>query len=284
MAMGIQPEELIAQYCDLDLLTDALAAGQEQKAEQELDQAMKNILAEQPDPETLSLLVNCLFVVLQYHVFYGFLDRMQLTLGDTYADRAAMRKDYAAWKAGEPLQDAQWLNDSGAAARVFAALNALRLTADDFDEYPAPEMKEPKWQKKTFGEFELVTIADAEITDDGGLAADPDPTGKDYVLHDADGVTYYLNHIRKSAVPGGLDPEEERLYTADGWIDGYTGKTPREIEFEIYDGGFIFTYSTDGVDDSEAENSPRWMPYELWVQGRIAKRRAQQAQFLAKYL
>jgi hypothetical protein len=102
------------------------------------------------------------------------------------------------------------------------------------------------------------------------------------VLHDADGATYYLSNIRKSSVPGGLDPGEERLYTADGRIDGYTGDALREIEFEMYDGGYIFTYSTDGTGDPE--NNPRWMPYEMWVQGRIAKRRAQQVAFLAKYL
>ena len=282
MAMGIQPEELIAQFCDLKQLTRALEKGTHDRVQQLLDRTMKNILAEQPDDETLSLLVNCLFVVLQYHVFYGFLDRAKLTLGDTHADRAAMRKDWAAWQSGEALSNENWLSIPAEKERVFETISALHLTADDFDEFPAPEMKEPKWQKKTFGEFELVTIADAEITDDGGLAADPDPTGKSYVLHDADGVTYYLNNIRKSAVPGGLDPEEERLYTADGYIDGYTGKTPREIEFEIYDGGFIFTYSTDGTGDPE--NDPRWIPYEMWVQGRIAKRRAQQAAFLAKYL
>ena len=132
------------------------------------------------------------------------------------------------------------------------------------------------------GDFELVTIADAEITDDGGLAADPDPAGKSYVLRDADGAVYYLNNIRKSAVPGGLDPEEEHLYTADGRIEGYTGTQLREIEFEIYDGGFIFTYSTDGTDDAAAVN-PRWQPYEDWVQQRIAGRRSRQAAFLAKY-
>ncbi|MBR3045330.1 MAG: hypothetical protein IKI45_12720, partial [Oscillospiraceae bacterium] len=63
-----------------------------------------------------------------------------------------------------------------------------------------------------------------------------------------------------------------------------TGKQPREIEFEIYDGGIIFTYTTDGVDDSAAEKDPRWMPYEIWVQNRIAKRRARQAAFLSAYL
>ena len=78
--------------------------------------------------------------------------------------------------------------------------------------------------------------------------------------------------------------EDGRLYTADGRIDGYTGEQLREIEFEVYDGGVIFTYTTDGVDDSAAERDPRWMPYEIWVQGRIAKRRAQQAAFLAQYL
>lgn len=284
MAMGIQPEELIAEYCDLKALSDAVYRGKKAAAENLIDKAMREILAEKPDAETFSLLVNCLFVVLQYHVFYDFLDRAKLTLRDTYEDRAAMRADWDAWQNGAAFSDAAWLNHTNEKQRVFAALAALHLNSDDFDEYPAPEIKEPKWQKKTYGDFELVTIADAEITDDGGLFSDPAPAGKSYVLHDADGVTYYLNHIRKSDVPGGLDPEEEHLYTADGWIDGYTGKEQREIEFEIYDGGIIFTYTTDGVDDSAAERDPRWMPYEIWVQNRIAKRRDRQAKFLAAYL
>lgn len=284
MAMGIQPEELIAEYCDLQKIAKALHRGSHADASAEIDRAVRAMMQEEPDDETLSLLVNCLFVVLQYHVFYDYLGRVNLTLGDTYADRAAMRADWAAWKQGTALSDAAWLSEQDAKQHVFAAMEALHLNADDFDEYPAPEMKEPKWQKKTYGDFELVTIADAEITDDGGLFSDPDPSGKSYVLHDADGVTYYLNSIRKSDVPGGLDPEEEHLYTADGWIDGYTGKQPREIEFEIYDGGIIFTYTTDGVDDSAAEKDPRWMPYEIWVQNRITKRRARQAAFLSAYL
>ncbi|MBP0989139.1 MAG: hypothetical protein J6S92_12795 [Oscillospiraceae bacterium] len=284
MAMGIQPEELIAEYCDLQKIAKALHRGSHADASAEIDRAVRAMMQEEPDDETLSLLVNCLFVVLQYHVFYDYLGRANLTLGDTYADRAAMRADWAAWKQSAALSDAAWLSEQDAKQHVFAAMEALHLNADDFDEYPAPEMKEPKWQKKTYGDFELMTIADAEITDDGGLFSDPDPSGKSYVLHDADGVTYYLNSIRKSDVPGGLDPEEEHLYTADGWIDGYTGKQPREIEFEIYDGGIIFTYTTDGADDSAAEKDPRWMPYEIWVQNRIAKRRARQAAFLSAYL
>ena len=285
MAMGIQPEELIAEYCDLEAVSGALHRGDYAKAEAEIDKAMKAFLAEEPDPETLSLLVNCLFVVLQYHVFYTYLDEKSLSLGETYADRLAMRKDWDAWKNGEALSGEAWITPAAeqTKAGIFAAIQALHLTADDFDEIPAPEMKQPKTQKKTYGDFELVTIADAEIIDDGGLSADPSPEGKSYILKDTDGVTYYLNNIRKSSVPGGLDAEEEHLYTADGRIDGYTGNELREIEFEIYDGGFIFTYSTDGVDDSCAARDPRWMPYEIWVNNRIAKRRAQQKAFLALY-
>lgn len=286
MAMGIQPAELIAGYCDLDLLKSSLHSQNSSAVRKEIDRAMRGFLAEKPDNETLSLLVNCLFVVLQYDVFFDFLNRRGLTLGETHSARVAMRKDWSLRQNGEALSDAQWLseNDETKKQQVFEAIESLHLTADDFDEIPAPEMKEPKWQKKTYGDFELVTIADAEITDDGGLSASPDPVGKDFVLRDADGVTYYLYHVRKSDIPGNMDMEDGRLYTADGRIDGYTGEQLREIEFEIYDGGVIFTYTTDGVDDSAAERDPRWMPYEIWVQGRIAKRRAQQAAFLAQYL
>lgn len=284
MAMGIQPQELIAEYCNLEAVSGALLRGDSTAVQTEIDRAMRAFLAEDPDDETLSLLVNCLFVVLQYDVFYNFLEQTKLSLGDTHADRAAMRKDWAAWKQNEALGDVQWVSDPAAKVRIFEAVEALHLTAEDFDEIPAPEMKEPKWQKKTYGSFELVTIADAVITDDGGLYASADPVGRSFVLRDADGVTYYLNNIRKSELPDNMEPASGGLYTADGWIDGYTGKQLREIEFEVYDGGVIFTYTTDGVDDSAAARDPRWMPYEIWVQNRIAKRRAQQAAFLAQYL
>lgn len=284
MAMGIQPQELIAEYCNLEAVSGALLRGDSTAVQTEIDKAMRAFLEEDPDDETLSLLVNCLFVVLQYDVFYGFLEQAGLSLGDTHADRAAMRADWDAWKQNETLGDAAWLSKPDAKTRMFEAIEALHLTADDFDEIPAPEMKEPKWQKKTYGSFELVTIADAVITDDGGLFAAADPVGRSFVLRDADGVTYYLNNVRKSEIPGNMEPDDGRLYTADGWIDGYTGRELREIEFEIYDGGIIFTYTTDGVDDSAAARDPRWMPYEIWVQSRISKRRAQQAAFLAQYL
>ncbi|MCQ2416217.1 MAG: hypothetical protein MJ071_00190 [Oscillospiraceae bacterium] len=281
--MEIQPEELIANYCNLKNITNALYKENYPVVQKELDSAMKRIMAEQPDEETLSLLVNCLFVVLQYDVFYAFMERAKLTLIDTYESRQSMREDWNRWLEGKQISDARWLNQGKKKAYVYAALQALHLSADDFDEFPSPELKEPKWQKKSYGDFELVTIADAEIVDDGGLSADTDPTGKNYVLKDADGAVYHLNAIRKSSVPGGLHANEEHLYTADGYIEGYTGKTLREIEFEMYDEGYIFTYSTTGVDDEDAESSI-WQPYEQWIQERIAKRRAQQAEFLAKYL
>lgn len=285
MANGIQPEELIAEYCDLDAVLAALLRDDAAAVQTEIDKTMQNFLAEDADDETISLLVNCLFVVLQYHIFYRFLDEKKLSLGDTYAARAAMRKDWDAWKCNAPLGTAAWLkpDDESAKCCVLQAIEMLHLTADDFDEIPAPEMKEPKLLKKSYGMFDLATIADAVITDDGGLAAQDDPAGKCFVLKDADGVTYYLNNLRKSEVPGGLHPDEERLYTADGWIDGYTSKESREIELEIYDGGFIFTYESSSADDAAYAQNPRWMGYEIWVNNRIAKRRAAQAAFLAKY-
>jgi phosphocarrier protein len=51
----------------------------------------------------------------------------------------------------------------------------------------------------------------------------------------------------------------------------------------LADGTAAFSYSTEGADDSEAENDPRWGGYEAWAGERIAARRAYQAEFLAKY-
>lgn len=286
MSAGIQPVELIGSYCDLEKITNALLGGDAAAVRKEIDKAMRAFLKEEPDEDTLALFVNCLFVVLQYHVFYEFLDQAALVLNDTYADRAALRADWEAWQQGNALSDAEWMEnaDDAAKKRVLEAIGALYLTADDFDEFPVPEMKEPKWQKKTYGDFELVTIADAEITDDGGLFSAKDPTGKNYVLHDADGVTYHLSNVRRSELPENMTADGCGLFCADGWIDGYTSRQKREIEFEIYDGGVIFTYTTNGVNDAAGVNHPLWQPYTLWMQDRMNKRTAQQTAFLKKYL
>lgn len=286
MSMEIQPLELIGEFCHLSKVSKSLLSGDTEGVRGEIDRTMRAFLKEEPDTDAAALFVNCLFVVLQYHVFYEFLDQAGIELNDSYEDRAALRADWDAWKQGNALSDAAWLADADASAkkRVLEAIDALHLTADDFDEFPAPDVREPKWQKKTYGDFEIVTIADAEITDDGGLFSADDPTGRNFVLHDADGVAYHLNNVRSSALPENMVMENGRLYSADGWIDGYTSRQKREIEFEVYDGGVIFTYSTNGVNDAAGNNNPRWMPYTRWMQARMDKRTAQQTAFLAKYL
>ena len=151
--MEIQPEELIANYCNLKSITNALYKENYPVVQKELDSAMKRILAEQPDDETLSLLVNCLFVVLQYDVFYDFMNRAKLTLADSYESRQAMGQDWNSWLEGKTVSDSRWLNQGKKKAYVFAAMQALHLSADDFDEFPAPDLKEPKWQKKSYGDL-----------------------------------------------------------------------------------------------------------------------------------
>jgi len=289
MSNGIQPQELIAQYCDLNAVFQAVYHKKYSTASGLIDKAMQQIAAEQTDPEDLEILANCFRIVMQYDIFCRLLEEIGCELGDTYESRAAMREDYDRWKSGGQVSEDAWLSTPHSAVkiRLFKAIDALALSVTDFDEIPKAGILTPKWQKKTYGEFEMVTIADAEITDDGGLSADADPSGKDYVLKDADGAVYHLHNIRRSRVPGGLKLEGGKHYTAEGTIEGYTGSAPRQIEFEILreDGqvSYIFSYSTDGTDDAEAPADPRWAEYEAWVAQRIENRRACRDAFLAKY-
>ena len=289
MSNGLQPEELIAQYCDLNAVFQAVYHKKYAAASAEIDRAMKQIAAEQTEREDLDILANCFQIVMQYDIFYRLLSEIGCELTESYDDRAAMREDYAKWKAGEALSETAWLTQPHSAVkiRLFKAIDALSLSVQDFDEIPKAGIAIPKTQKKTYGEFEMVTVADAEITDDGGLSAERDPAGKDYILTDSDGVRYHLHDVRKSRVPGGLRLEGGTHYTASGWIEGYTGKMPREIEFDLLHGdgkvSYVFSYSTDGTDDAETEPDPRWAEYEAWVAERIENRRRHRAEFLAKY-
>ncbi len=289
MSNGLQPEELIARYCDLNAVFQAVYHKKYAAASAEIDRAMKQIAAEQTEQEDLDILANCFQLVLQYDIFCRLLDAIGCELTDSYEGRAAMREDYARWKAGEALSDTAWLSQPHSAVklRLFRTIDALSLSVQDFDEIPQKGIAIPKLQRKTYGDFEMVTVADAEITDDGGLSAEKDPAGKDYILTDSDGVRYHLQGVRRSRVPGGLRLEGGTHYTATGWIEGYTGKMPREIEFDLLrEGGetsYVFSYSTDGTDDAEAAPDPRWAEYEAWVAERIANRRRHRAEFLAKY-
>lgn len=289
MANGIQPQELIAQYCDLNAVFQAVYHKKYSAASAEIDKAMRQITAEQTEPEDLELLANCFQIVMQYDIFYRLLEEIGCELADSFDARAAMRADYEAWKSGGQPGDFPWLTQPHPAVkiRLFKAIDALSLAVTDFDEIPREGILIPKWQKKTYGEFEMVTIADAEITDDGGLSAAGDPAGRSFTLRDADGAVYHLHDLHRSRVPGGLKLEGGRHFTAEGTIEGYTGSTPRQIELELVhaDGkdSYIFSYSTDGTDDAEAPADPRWADYEAWVAQRIENRRRHREAFLARY-
>ncbi|MBR3267618.1 MAG: hypothetical protein IKI58_02665 [Oscillospiraceae bacterium] len=286
MPEGMNPEELIARYCDLNAVFQAVYHKKYAAASAEIKRAMQQITAEQTEQEDRELLANCFLVVLQYDVFYRLLDAIGCELTESYDDRAAMRADYECWKRGDTPGDTAWLTKPHSAVkiRLFKAIDALSLSVSDFDEIPQEDILIPKLQKKTYGNFEMVTIADAIITDDGGLAADPDPSGKDYTLTDADGVRYHLHNVRKTRVPGGLRLAGGTHFTADGWIEGYTGRQTREIEFDLLrENGtvsYVFSY---GTDDAEAEPDPRFAAYEAWVAQRIENRRRHRDAFLAEF-
>jgi len=294
MSQGIQPQDVVADYCDLNGVFQAVCHKKFSAASSLIDQAMKKVLEDGYEPEELDLIVNCFLLVLQYDIFYQLLDELGCELGETFESRAAMCAEYENWKKSGEAGGAAWLIDeNGAAAhpavkiRVFRSLDALYLSASAFDEVPRADVMKPKCQKKTYGEFEMVTIADAEIVDDGGFLADEKPAGKDFTLRDADGVIYHLNQVRRSRVPGDLDLEGGKHYTAEGTIEGYTGAVSRQIEFEVFQeddrSSFVFSYSTEGTDDGDTPVDPRWADYESWIEKRIAAHQLHKEAFLSRY-
>ena len=118
MTNGIQPDALIAQYCDLNAVFQAVSHKKYSIAAAEIDKAMRQIAAEQTDPEALEIFANCLQIVMQYDIFYRLLDAIGCELTETYEARAAMRADYEAWKSGSELSDAAWLSQPHSAVKI----------------------------------------------------------------------------------------------------------------------------------------------------------------------
>lgn len=224
--------------------------------------------------------INYLAVVLRYSVMGELFEAIGCEPDDTAAARQAMAQDYRAWKEKAAL-DGAWLVDADGKPvsdmkqklRIFKTLDALQLSIADFDDVsPVPA---PRWHRKTYGDCELVSILGAEITDDGGFAAEQSPAGKSFTLRDADGAVYHLNNVRRSHVPGGLSTDGARHFAASGWIEGYTADGELEIEFEEQSGKFVFSYIVDADEDSEAAAmaSPLWKDYYAWADARAEERR-----------
>ena len=301
------PQELSDQirtletYCSFKTIRKALSREDYPAVTAELEQTVQRILDDEKagglDSEDVTDLINLMFVCSHYDHFYGLLQKLECDLIDEPEARELMRAEYRAWKETGSIGDGAWLAPERKSIdlnrvkqRLFSALDALLLPVEhEFSDLPANEMNPPKWVRKPFEDFEIVTI-DAHLTDDGGLFAEKHPNGKSYTLTDADGAVYHLNGVNETdgehfEMQETMFPDcQARCFNAMGWIEGYTSRQRREIEITLLaDGTAAFSYSTEGADDSEAENDPRWGGYEAWAGERIAARRAYQAEFLAKY-
>lgn len=291
----------LEEFCSLKKIRRALSRSDDAGVTAELDCAMRKLLAAEQsgelDEDELPELVNFLFVILHYDCFYGTMQRMDCDLADSYAAREAMCAEYADWKANGRAGSGEWLicerknaDIPALKERLFAVLDALCLPVGDFCEFEPPEMRPPRWVRKPFEDFEVVTICDVPLTDDGGLRADPHPNGKSFTMTDADTAVYHLSGVRETTDTHAdmnqvmFAGDTPRSFTAMGWIEGYTGRQRREIEFSVMqDGTAVFSYSTQGVDDACAETDPRWGGYEAWAESRIAFRRQYQAEFIARH-
>ena len=293
--------ERLEEFCSLKQLRRALSRSDDAGVTEEIDRTMKKLLEAERNGELyedeLTELVNFLFVVLHYDCFYGTMQRMDCDLENSHAAREAMCADYAQWKETGAAGDGQWLictrknaDIPALKARLFAVIDALCLPVGDFCEFEPDGMKPPRWVRKAFEDFEVITICDVQVTDDGGLLSDPHPNGKAFTVTDSDGAVYHLGGVRETNDSHAdmdqymFTDESPRCFAAMGWIEGYTGPQRREIEFSMLsDGTAVFSYSAQGVDDSCAENDPRWGGYEGWAKARIAFRRGYQADFIARH-
>jgi hypothetical protein len=287
--------KLLEQQCNFRAVRKGLGREDYAAVTAELRRALGQITGGS-DPEENAQGVNLLLVVCHYDFFYGLMQRLGCDLGDSYEAREALCADFSQWKEtgmpgeGEWLVFAQKQRPEAVAAckkRLFSAMEALLLPVTDFCDVPAPGMKAPRWVRKPYEDFEIVTI-EAELTDDGGLFSDPHPNGKSFLLTDADGAVYHLNGVRVTDAQHAemqsvmFEEEPVRSFAAMGTIEGYTGPQRREIELTLLpDGTAAVSYSTQSVDDSEAENDPRWGGYAQWADARIAARRAYQEQLIA---
>jgi len=301
------PQELsdrlrdLENYCSFKKIRKALGKEDYAAVTAELEGTVQRILdAEKAGllyEEDVTDLINLMFVCNHFDHFYGLMQKLECDLIDEPEARAVMVAEYQVWKETGQVGAGEWLtglhkgiDPNSLKARLFSALDALLLpVAHEFSDLPAAGMNPPKWIRKPFEDFEIVTI-DAFLTDDGGLFAENHPNGRSFTLTDEDGAVYHLNGVRETdaehfEMQETMFPDcKARCFNAMGWIEGYTSRQRREIECTLLaDGSAALSYSTDGVDDSEAENDPRWGGYEAWAEARIRARRAYQAEFLAKY-
>ena len=74
MAMGIQPEELIAEYCDLEKIAKALHRGSHADASAEIDSAVRAMMQEEPGEKKVGFRldrrsVSFAFIIRQMETF-----------------------------------------------------------------------------------------------------------------------------------------------------------------------------------------------------------------------
>lgn len=282
----MHPEEYLEGYYDYEKAADLLLDEDYDEAAALSTEAVKLLAADYgADSEEFPILVNCMFVVMQYHVIETLLQHMECTLPETYEGRQEMAAAFTRWKDGAVF-DAGFLGGKAQAERLFRAIGALGLDIADFDELPPPDAPQPKCIRKQYGSMELVTITDAEITDDQGLR-DAAPQGKDYTLTDADGVKYHLYGVQPAKVSEELSQavSDVTQYTAMGWIEGYTCKTRRAVQIGISaEGGYVFSFSAVKADHTVPSAREKWQKYEDWAEARIAGRRTRQAAFIRSIL
>lgn len=277
-------EQLIEPYIDGKALRTMLHNKKYDAVSDLVEEAMRTIAQYNPRHEHVRYF-HALLLYLRHDVMNQVLMDDGLDFGADYEDNCRMKEDFAAFVEQKPLSSGVWLYDAKSEKpvknqklkeRFFLIMKSLWLDFREFDVVP-PDSPVPKIQRKSYGDFEMATVAEMDMTDDAGFGADLNPIGKSYVMTDADGCVYHLDNVRSSAVPGNMDTEGGRQYAADGYIEGYTSPEPREIEFEVFGKRgayeYVFSYSTEGTKDADYAHDSRWDMYLIWETAALMARK-----------
>lgn len=205
----------------------------------------------------------------------------------------AMAKDYARWKKGKPLSGEKWLfvwdNDSGLGmapyrmaecrdakeyekVQFFRACEASITPICTFDS-PSDMCIPSYWNANAKGELHLEVDMDASPL----LLADDPVIGKEFHLPIKRGGALHIKVIGVEPgwpLPFGEEDDEEEdesfdslEWECEGYIEGYTSTTPRNITFSTWDNE-ISLVTADVLEDEDwaaYKACELWKPFEEWI-------------------
>lgn len=193
-----------------------------------------------------------------------------------YDSWLSFKEDYDRAERGEALRrhNMDWLTTLeglGASPEdkefVLAVYRATRVPVSSFEPCPPGILAMRDMILRVSGAT-TVSSLELDCVDDGGLSRDENPTGKTYVLVDADGTRAHVTIDDKPYKA--CDREDRRRpISASGWIDGYTageGREHPEIEIYLDEKGcpVRLKFAISNTDEKARSSSPIWRDYFAW--------------------